>query len=140
MTNRRLRKLPLATVLGREVAVAAGIRPRLLGLARLDRAEAGRGLLIPRCASVHTFGMRFALDLVFLDRAGRPVSARRRGPPRRLAFDRRASAVLELPCPEGEQIVAARPTHPQTMTAREVQVPSLSLERLRALIEPEAWR
>ena len=60
------------------------------------------GLLIPRCASVHTFGMRFPLDLVFLDRDGRPFSFRRAVPPRRLAFDRRAAAVLELPCPPGE--------------------------------------
>jgi len=69
----------------------------LLGLAQLDRRLAGTGLLIPRCSSVHTFGMRFALDLVFLDRDGRPCSVRRAVAPRRLAWDRRASAVLELP-------------------------------------------
>jgi len=77
--------------------VAVGPRVRLLGLARLDRDEAGAGLLIPRCRSVHTFGMRFALDLAFLDDDARPVSFRRAVPPCRVAFDRRASAVLELP-------------------------------------------
>jgi len=126
MAHRRLRALPLLTVLGREVRVATGHRARLLGLAHLDRARAGSGLLIPRCSSVHTFGMRFPLDLVFLDRDGRPCSFRRCVPPRRLAWDRRAVSVLELPCSLG-------------MTAREVQVPSLSLEQLRAEIEPEAW-
>jgi uncharacterized membrane protein (UPF0127 family) len=97
MTARRLRDLPSRNVLGCDVAVATGIRARLLGLAGLDREEAGPGLLIPRCSSVHTFGMRFALDLVFLDRDGRPCSVRRQVPPRRLAWERRASAVLELP-------------------------------------------
>jgi trehalose synthase len=121
------------------VAVAVGLRARLLGLAGLDREQAGPGLLIPRCSSVHTFGMRFALDLVFLDRDGRPCSVRRAAPPRRFAFDRRASSVLELPCAQGEWVAADRGSRPLTMTAREVQVPSLSLGRLRGLIEPGAW-
>jgi uncharacterized protein len=106
MTARRLRDLPSATVLGHEVPVASSRRARLLGLARLDLDEVGSGLLIPRCSSVHTFGMRFALDLVFLDRDGRPRSLRRGVSPRRVAWDRRASAVLELPCPQGERVAA----------------------------------
>jgi uncharacterized protein len=93
----RLCRLPVADVLGHEVPVAIGSSVRLLGLSHLDRGRAGRGLLIPRCRSIHTFGMRFALDLVFLDRDGRPCSVRRGVPPRRLAWDRRADAVLELP-------------------------------------------
>ena len=94
---RRLRRLPTATVAGRDVPVARGLRARLLGLSHLDRERAGAGLLIPGCSSVHTFGMRFALDLVFLDEAGREVSARRCVRPRRIVADRRAVAVLELP-------------------------------------------
>lgn len=94
---RRLRRLPVADALGYEVPVAVALPVRLLGLSRLDREQAGSGLLIPRCRSIHTFGMRFALDLVFLDRDDRPCSVRRGVPPRRLAWDRRASAVLELP-------------------------------------------
>lgn len=71
-------------------------RSRLLGLALLPRGRAGPGLLIPRCSAVHSFGMRFALTLLFLDRDGR-VIALRRLPPRRLARCRGAAAVLELP-------------------------------------------
>jgi trehalose synthase len=137
--HRRLRRLPVATVLGRQLPVAASWRARLLGLARLDRGEAGAGLLIPRCRSVHTFGMRFPLDLVFLDRDGRPCSIRRELPPRRIASDRRASAVLELPCPGGERVAAGREARPQAMTLREVKVPSLSLERLHGVISPQDW-
>jgi uncharacterized membrane protein (UPF0127 family) len=82
---------------GRRVLVASTRRSRLLGLALLDREAAGAGMLIPGCRSVHTFGMRFGLDLVFLDVAMAPVSVRRRVPPRRVALERRARAVLELP-------------------------------------------
>jgi uncharacterized membrane protein (UPF0127 family) len=94
---RRLRGLPIASVLDREVPVATGFRARLLGLARLDRAEAGAGLLIPRCAGVHTFGMRFPLDLVFLDGRGEPLSTHRCVPGCRVVWCRAAAAVLELP-------------------------------------------
>lgn len=101
MIAARLERLPTAVVRGREVRVARGGRARLLGLAGLDRARVGAGLLIPRCASVHTFGMRFALDLVFLDRAGRPCAVRRAVPPRRVVFAQGAASVLELPAGQG---------------------------------------
>lgn len=101
MIAARLERLPAAVVLGREVRVARGGPARLLGLAGLDRERAGAGLLIPRCASVHTFGMRFALDLVFLDRAGRPCLVRRAVPPRRVVFAQGAVSVLELPAAQG---------------------------------------
>jgi len=90
------------------VPVATGFRARLLGLCGLRRERAGVGLLIPRCSSVHTFGMRFALDLVFLDRAGRPLSIHRAVPPRRLVWHRGAAAVLEIPAPQGGEIAAAK--------------------------------
>lgn len=95
----RFRDLPRATVLGFELPVATTCRARLLGLAFLDRERAGEGLLIPRCRSVHTFGMRFALDLVFLASDGRVVEVRREVPPRRLIRCRAADAVLERPSP-----------------------------------------
>jgi hypothetical protein len=85
---------------GRLVPVASGPRARLIGLARLHRDEAGPGLLIPRCAAVHTFGMRFRLDLVFLDRDGREIGRQRGVPPRRFVRQRGAAAVLEIPSPE----------------------------------------
>ena len=100
----RLRRLPGVTVLGREARLARGFRARLLGLAGLDREEAGDGLLLPRCSSVHTFGMRFPLDLYFLDGDGAVVGVRLALPPRRFAFCGQASAVLELPAATGGEI------------------------------------
>jgi len=94
---RRLLGLEWATVVGHHVPVADSIAARVLGLALLDRDDAGPGLLLPRCRSVHTFGMRFAIDVVFLDRDGRVVSCRRSVPGRRVAVELAAYAVLELP-------------------------------------------
>lgn len=107
--SRRFEGLPSVVLPEREVPVATGYRSRLLGLAWLDRDEAGPGLLIPRCSSVHTFGMRFALDLYFLGERGDPIAVRRGVPPRRLAFVRGATAVLEVPAREGGEFPAARP-------------------------------
>jgi uncharacterized membrane protein (UPF0127 family) len=93
---RRFRGLPSARIDGRRVPIATTRRARLLGLALLNRRSAPDGLLIPGCRMVHTFGMRFGLDLVFLGESLLPVR-RRRVAPRRIAFERRAQAVLELP-------------------------------------------
>jgi uncharacterized membrane protein (UPF0127 family) len=105
----RLDRLPRRAVLGREVPVAAGFRARLLGLAFLGREWAGAGLLIPRCSSVHTFGMCFALDIVFLDERGAPLAIRRNVRPRRFARHRRAAAVLEIPAGQGGEFAGASP-------------------------------
>lgn len=105
----RLSCLPVAAVASREVRLARGFRARLLGLAALDREKVGGGLLIPHCSSVHTFGMRFALDLYFLDREGVVVARRLAVPSKRLAFCRGASAVLELPAGAGGEITARSP-------------------------------
>jgi uncharacterized protein len=96
---RRFRGLPRRELLGFTVPVATTRRSRLLGLALLDRERAGEGLQIPGCRSVHTFGMRFALDLLFLDGEDRVIELRRAVPPGRVARCPGADAVLELPTP-----------------------------------------
>jgi uncharacterized membrane protein (UPF0127 family) len=101
MPVRRLHQLPRRHVCGRVVPVASGFRSRFLGLAWLSREQAGTGLLLPRCASVHTFGMRFELDLLFLDADEILLAVRRAVPPRRLAWHRGAAAVLEIPARQG---------------------------------------
>jgi uncharacterized protein len=97
MAPRRLRRLGRTEVLGRDALVARGFRARLLGLALISRERAGPGLLIPRCRCVHTFGMRFPLDLVFIDREGRAVRELHGVPACRVVACAGAEAVLELP-------------------------------------------
>lgn len=106
MVAPRLQSLPRQEIFGFSFPVATGRRSRLLGLARLGREEVGEGLLIPRCASVHTFGMRFPLDLVFLDEGDLPLAVRLAVPPRRVVWQRGAKAVLEIPSREGGEFSA----------------------------------
>ena len=100
MQPRRFRRLEVVRVLGREVPVARGPAARLLGLALLRRRRAGPGLLIPNCAAIHSFGMRFRIDVTFLDRRGRPLRRVRGLGPRR--FVRCAGAAAGLEVPSGE--------------------------------------
>ena len=107
----RLTGLPVEVVFGIEVPAANSLRARTLGLAWLDREGAGVGLLIPGCRSVHTFGMRFDLDLFFLDESGRIIRACPGVPPRRCLGSKRARSVLELvPCRyKGERVTPPAP-------------------------------
>lgn len=79
-----------------EIPIARRPIARLLGLAFLDRRRAWPGLYIPRCSSVHSFGMRFPLQIWFLDGQGRPLRIVERMPPWRIHSCAGADAVLEL--------------------------------------------
>lgn len=107
-TSERLAGLPTRELPGGlRVAEARGRRARMRGLARLDDLPPDEALLIPRCSSVHTFGMRFALDLVFVDRRGRVVRVERDVKPRRLRWVPRARSVLETRSGEADRFLAA---------------------------------
>ena len=54
-------------------------------------------LRLEPCRCVHTFGMRFAVDLHWLDGGGQVLRVDRRVPPRRVRGCRRARAVVEVP-------------------------------------------
>jgi uncharacterized protein len=89
-----------------EIVVARTPWARLRGLALRRRPPEGRALLIPRCRSVHTFGMRFALDLVWLDSRGRVLGVDERVPPGRLRWHRKAAAVVEVAAGDSGRIRA----------------------------------
>jgi uncharacterized protein len=80
---------------GLRVAEAESRAARMKGLARLDELPRDTALHIPRCRSVHTFTMRFPLDLIWLDRDGKMVRVDRAVPPRRLKTCLRARSVVE---------------------------------------------
>jgi uncharacterized membrane protein (UPF0127 family) len=78
MLARRLRRLPERREAGgARVFLAASFRSRVLGLALLRDLPPDCVLRLPRCSSIHTFGMRFALDVTFLDREGRVLRLER---------------------------------------------------------------
>ncbi len=87
--------------------IAADRRSRMLGLARLDALPADHGLLLEPCRSVHTVTMRFALDLVWLDRDGRPLRLDEHVVPRRLRTCLRARSVIETPAGSGARFRSA---------------------------------
>lgn len=87
--------------------VAADRRARRRGLARLDALPAGHALLIAPCRSVHTIGMRFALDLLWLDGEGAIVRVDRAVAPWRLRSCRRARAVVETSAGAAQRFAAA---------------------------------
>ena len=71
---------------------------RLRGLLGTARLGPGEGLWIKPSRQVHMFGMRYALDLVFLDTAGRVLRLVHALQPNRISpHVAGASSVLELP-------------------------------------------
>ena len=80
--------------------VAATALTRLRGLLGRRGLDPGEGLLLRPASSIHTFFMRFPIDVVFLDRE---LGVRKVVPelgPWRAAFARGARSALELPAGE----------------------------------------
>ena len=78
------------------VRVADRFFTRALGLLVGTPLERGEGLLIAPCSSIHTLGMRYPIDVVFLDREARVLRVCADVRAGRLRFGRGARGVLEL--------------------------------------------
>jgi uncharacterized protein len=76
--------------------VAHRMWPRMRGLLGKRGLESGEGLLIRPAPSIHTFFMRFPIDVVFLSRQGEVLKVAERVPPWRARSCRHSYAVLEL--------------------------------------------
>lgn len=76
--------------------LARGFIPRLCGLLGRQPPAPGTALLIVPCRAVHTFGMRYAIDVVFLARDGRVLRVCPRVAPMRARVCRQAWGVAEL--------------------------------------------
>ena len=86
------------TVLAERVTAAKSFGTRFLGLMGRGGSLAGHGLLLDGDNSIHTFFMRFPIDVVFLDRQQRIVHLMHRVAPWRVSkIVWRARSVLELP-------------------------------------------
>lgn len=85
------------TVLADAAEVADTSAKRRTGLLKHDHLEPGQGLWVIPCESVHSFFMKFAIDLVYLDRKRRVRKLRHRMVPWRLSACLTAQSILELP-------------------------------------------
>lgn len=81
-----------------KVEIAKGIFKRLKGLLGRDSIAKGFALLIYPCNSIHTFAMKFPIDVIFLDRNHKVIAIKKSLKPNRLTkIYLKASSVLELP-------------------------------------------
>lgn len=93
------------------------VRSRLVGLAFMDELPAGHALHLTRCRSVHTAGMRFAIDVVFLDAAERPVRLAQALGAGEVRFCRTANSALEANAGEGARFARALSPRPPPAAA-----------------------
>ncbi|MCU7946455.1 MAG: DUF192 domain-containing protein [Candidatus Thiodiazotropha sp. (ex Cardiolucina cf. quadrata)] len=82
--------------IGLEVLLADSYLSRLRGLLGKKQLSDSEGLLLKRCATVHTVGMRYPLDLVFMDKRGKVLKCQEGVKPFRTAGVRGAYYTLEL--------------------------------------------
>ena len=79
-----------------KVSKTSNFIERMRGLLGSPPLKDNEGLLITPCSSVHTFGMGYAIDLVFLDKQLTIVKTVSALKPWRIAISNAASMVLEL--------------------------------------------
>ena len=92
-----VRNLDRGTVLADAAEIADTSAKRRTGLLKHSGLEPGTGLWISPCESVHSFGMKFAIDLVYLDRKKKVRKIRTKMVPWRMSACLSAHSVLELP-------------------------------------------
>lgn len=85
------------TVLAQQARWATGIFQRAIGLLGRRSLGEGEALLIPYCNSLHTWFMRFPIDVVFVNRAGYVVRTLQRVPAFRMVCALGAHLAIELP-------------------------------------------
>jgi uncharacterized membrane protein (UPF0127 family) len=85
------------TVLGDAVELADTSAKRRTGLLKHHHLEPGTGLWIVPCESVHTFFMKFAIDLVYVDSKHKVRKVRHAVPPWRMSACLTAHSIVELP-------------------------------------------
>ena len=83
--------------------VAENAWTRMRGLLGRTGLELGEGLLIRPAGSVHTFFMRFPIDVVFVSRDGEVLKIASNVPAWRTAAARGAKVVIELAAGEADR-------------------------------------
>jgi uncharacterized membrane protein (UPF0127 family) len=84
-------------VLADRADIANTSATRRRGLLKHTSLEPGEGLWIAPCEGVHTFGMKFPIDVIFLSKKKQVLKICHVMVKRRIAFNLLAHSVLELP-------------------------------------------
>ena len=84
-------------VLAHQLSTAFDSRTRRSGLLGRDGFDAGQAMIIAPSNAIHTFFMRFPIDIAFVTRSGRVAKACHSVRPWRMAAAIRAYAAIELP-------------------------------------------
>ena len=92
-----LRNVRNGHVLATDLIVAFDSKTRKTGLLKHDSLADGSAMLIAPTNAVHTFFMRFPIDIAFVNRDGLIVKTYAAVPPWRIAAALRAHAVIEMP-------------------------------------------
>jgi uncharacterized membrane protein (UPF0127 family) len=90
------------TASGLRLRLACSLGERLFGLLRNKVCAHGEVLALLPCRSVHSFGMRAAIDVAFIDRQGRVLKAARALPPGRILSCAQAVGTLERRAEQGK--------------------------------------
>ncbi len=86
------------TILATKLKVARNFIERFRGLIGSPPLEEGEGFLIPSCQSVHSFGMRYPIDAIYLNRSREVVAVVKSLFPNSIGtVNFEAHSVLELP-------------------------------------------
>ena len=93
----RVRNATRGVPLGDRIDVADTSAKRRTGLLKHTGLAEGEGLWIAPCEAVHTFGMKFPIDVVFVSRKRRVLKVRKEMDRRGIALCLWAQSVLELP-------------------------------------------
>lgn len=98
MISIQVTNMTRGTVLGGDVQLADELWSRTRGFLFRSEPEPGQGMLLSPCQGVHMIGLRFALDVVFIDEQGRVVGLYPELQPWRwTSIHRMAMHALELP-------------------------------------------
>jgi uncharacterized protein len=93
----RIRNLTRDTELGAAIEIADTSSKRRTGLLKHNALAPGEGLWILPCESVHTFFMKFPIDLVYLDKKRTVRKVRHAVRPWRMSACFSAHSIIELP-------------------------------------------
>jgi uncharacterized protein len=110
-----VKNLTRGTTVGSHITLANTSLTRLVGLLGKRELDAGCGLLIQPSSGVHTFGMRFPIDVVALSQDFRVLRLwHRLGPQRLTGLSLKTRCVLELP--------AGKIHHTQTQVGDQMEI------------------